>query len=71
MLNYFIHSFIVNIRRISLEYRQLAKMDIQTVFFVGEFPHEFRQLASFTTNFAIGETTVGEKEDWRRYIDSL
>jgi len=35
-------------------------MDIQTVFLLADFP----------TNIAIGETTAGEKEYWRRHIDS-
>jgi hypothetical protein len=43
---------------------------MKNIYFIGEFHHEFRQLASFLTKFANGESTVGEKRDWRPYIDS-
>jgi hypothetical protein len=52
------------------ESRQLAKLQVKNIYFIGEFPHEFRQLANFPTNFANGESTVGERKDWRPYIDS-
>jgi hypothetical protein len=52
------------------ESRQLAKLQVKNIYFIGEFPHEFRQLANFPTNFANGESTVGERMDWRTYIDS-
>jgi hypothetical protein len=52
------------------ESRQLANLQVKNIYFIGEFPHESRQLANFTTNFANGESTVGEKENWRPYIDS-
>jgi hypothetical protein len=56
--------------RISPRHSPIGEYAMAKQKYIGEFPHDIRQLANIVLTFAIGECTVGETPYWRSYIDS-